>query len=117
MNWLAIVALIFQYGPELFRALAALFTAIKARNATQGADAVSKGAEIAKQVIVSLDSRTGMTNDQKREQAWRDVVAGGKAIGVTISESEARTLAELALQGFKSEQVPSDSARTIGLVR
>jgi len=117
MNWLAIVAMVFQYGPSLFQALAALFAAIKAKNVTQGADAVSKGAQIAKQVVVSLDSRTGMTNEQKRDQAWRDVVAGGKAVGITISESEARTLAELALQGWKSEQVPSDSVRTIGLVR
>lgn len=115
MNWLAIVALVFQYGPSLFQALAALFTAIKTRNAAHGADAVSKGAEIAKRVVASLDARTGMTNDQKREQAWRDVMEATRSIGITLSESESRALAELALQGYKAEKVPSDASRTIGM--
>ena len=115
MNWLGIIALIFQYGPELFRALAALFTAIKTKNASQGATAVSQTAKIAEQVVLSLASRNDMTNDQKREQAWKDVQAAGASFGITISESEARTVAELALQKVKQETMPSDAARTIGM--
>jgi hypothetical protein len=115
VNWLSIIALILQYGPGLFQALAALFTAIKEKNASHGADAVSKGADIARDVIASLDARSDMTNDQKRETAWQDIIILGRNIGLKLTESQARTLAELALQGYKSENVPSDQARTIGM--
>lgn len=76
--------------------------AIKSKNTSQGATAVSQTAQIAEQVIASLAARNDMTTDQKREQAWKDIVAGGSALGISIGESEARTLSELSYQKVKA---------------
>ncbi len=104
MNWLAVVTLIFRYGPSLLQALLALLSAIKARNTELGASAATQGAEIAKQVVLSLSMRNDLTNEQKREQAVADIMYMGSAARIAISESEARTLSELALQGLKAEK-------------
>jgi hypothetical protein len=101
MNWLSIVALVLQYGPGLFQALAALIGAIRSKNVGAGSDAVTQANAIALRVVLSLKARNDMTDAEKREQAWKDVQFGARSIGVTLSESESRTLAELAYQDAK----------------
>lgn len=102
MGWLAVVTLIFQYGPSLFEAIKSLIDAIRSKNTDSGTAAVSRAAGVAMDVVVSLKTRSDLTDAQKREQAWKDVQMGAKLMGVTLSESESRTLAELTLQKVKA---------------
>lgn len=98
MGWLAIVTLIFTYGPQLIEAVRSLIAAIKVKNADQGATAVKKAAELAKQIVESLQARSDLTNAQKREQAWSDLVMAMKLQGIVLSETNARTLTQLSYQ-------------------
>lgn len=101
MAWLRIVALILQYGPALFEALAAMLAAIRAKNVEAGKAAVSRASQIALDIVASLKARSDLTDAQKRERAWHDIQIGSKMIGVELSESESRSLAELSYQKLK----------------
>jgi len=103
MNWLAIVALVFQYGPQLIVGIKALVDAIREKNPTKGADAVSGAADLAKQIVVSLQGRSDLSNDQKREQAWEDLIAAMASQGTTLSETNARTLTQVQYQGVSGK--------------
>lgn len=102
MGWLSWLSLVVRYGPALFEALLALIEAIRAKNATEGKAAVSKAANIALDIVRSLKSRSDLTDEQKREQAWHDIQMGAKMINVELSESESRALAELSYQKLKA---------------
>lgn len=105
MGWLAIIGLVFQYGPQLIEAIGALITAIRSKNLTAGKAAITQASDLASKIVISLQSRSNMTNEAKREQAVSDLLMGAKMTGITLSESEARTLVELALQQAKAKGV------------
>lgn len=98
MGWFAIIAAIIQYGPEIIAMVKTLIDAIRSKNAAKGASAVSEAGNLATQIVASLNARNDMTNDQKREQAFKDLITGMQGFGVTLSETNARTLTQLAYQ-------------------
>lgn len=101
MSWLSIITLIFQFGPGLFEAIAALISAIRSKNADAGKAAVTNVTEIAAHVVAELKARNDMSEDVKREQAWQQIQYSAKTVGILLSESECRALAELAYQKAK----------------
>lgn len=103
MAWWTIVSLIFTYGPKLIVALVSLIESIKKKNPDQGHEAVTATATLAAEIVTALMTRSDLTNAQKREQAWLDLVYGAKLKGYVISESNARTAAELAYQGVSGK--------------
>jgi hypothetical protein len=98
MNWFTIIAIIFQYGPELINALKSLIDAILKHNTVQGQDAIGTVADLAGQIVRSLQARSDLNNEQKREQAWQDLIVAADNFGIKLSETNARTLAQLAYQ-------------------
>lgn len=105
MGWISIVLAIIQFAPQIIAAVKALIDSIESMNAEKGGTAVSQAAELAAQIVTSFETRTGMTSEAKREQAVADLIAGSRSVGVTLSESTARTLVELAVQQVKAKGV------------
>jgi adenine/guanine phosphoribosyltransferase-like PRPP-binding protein len=111
--WITIALMLIQYGPQIIEAVKALADSIRNRNIEQGKAAVSKSMQLALEITEAFKTRSDLTNEQKREQAWRDLIAGMASQGVTLSESQARRLSELAY-GAKKEELPPETARTPG---
>lgn len=98
MGWWAVLNLVLTYGPSLFEAIRNLIVAIRSKNPEQGAAAVKKATVMARNIVLSLQSRSDLKNPQKREQAWKDLVMGMKLQGVVLSETNARTLTQTLYQ-------------------
>lgn len=101
--WWSLVLLLIQYAPRIIEAVKALVDAIRSRNVSEGRDAVDRSFVIAQDMVRSLRSRGDLTDAQKREQAWKDIQMGAKIVGIDLTESDSRTLAELAYKQIKRE--------------
>ena len=99
-NWFQIVMLVIQYAPQVIQWVATLVTAIRTKNPQAGKDVIQQSMDIAAKIVEQMNSRPDMTNEDKRERAWRQLVAAMAAVGVTLSETNARTLVQAAYQGF-----------------
>ncbi len=98
VNWLTIISMIFTYGPQIIAAVKSLIDAILKKNVNQGKTAIGTVTDLAGQIVRSLQARNDMTNDQKREAAWIDLVMAAKLNGIVLSETNARTLVQMAYQ-------------------
>ncbi len=98
MNWLALVALILEYGPAVIRVIVSLFDAIKQKNPEKGSAAGTQGMELAAQIVRSYQTRNDLKNEDKREMAWQDLIVAANSCGINLSETNARTLTQNAYQ-------------------
>ena len=101
----ALILTLLGYLPQmlqLFQALRSLVDAIRNRNSDKGKAAVGESMQIALDVTLGLRARGDLSEEAKREQAWKDIQYAAKVVGIELTESQARTLAELAYQKARS---------------